>query len=177
MTLQEAVNRSQSEHNDYPDIIDSSAGLYETPELNVVGIPTWDRRNIGIKRKVVLKISTFIGISSNATHYYGTLYVDGVYNARLDDIEIPRNLSSREIKPHPLYDYKYDFKILRPITKEEIELNPDKNYHYKEGDLIRNFNSTKSLIDDAIEIFKLRFTGDWRFIVEYPRGNKEEIQI
>ena len=177
MTLQEAVNRSQSEHNTYPDIIDSSAGLYEIPELNVVGIPTWDRRKNSAKRKAVLKITTFRGISSNATHFYGTLEVDGVYNATLDNIEMSRSLTTEQQKDHPFYNYKYNLKILRPITKEEIKLNPDRTYCYTEGDLIRNFNSIKSLIDDTIKIFKLRFTGDWRFIVQYPRGNKEEIQI
>lgn len=177
MTLQNAISRCQNDYYNYPDVIDSSAGLYKVPELNVVGIPTWNRINKNNKRKIILNITTFKGIAFNAIHYYGKLEVDGVYTATSNDVNTSRNLSSEEIKKHPLLDYKYIFNILRPITNDEIELNPNRNYYYKEGDLIKNFNSIQSLIDDTINILKLRFTGNWKFIVQYPNGEKIEMNF
>ena len=82
MTLQDAIERCKSEQYDFPDIIDSSSGLYEVPELNVVGIPTWNRINKNNNRKAVLEITSFRGISLNAIHFYGAIVVDGVSNIR-----------------------------------------------------------------------------------------------
>lgn len=176
MNLQEAVNRSQSEHNNYPDVINSDYGLIKIPELNAMGISSWDRLNRGLKRKVILEIRTFKGISSDAIHFYGKIIVDGVYVGHLDNPEKPKNLRSEELKPYPCLDYKYEFKIKRPITAQEIK-NDQKRWgdYYDEGDLVEGFETTQELISDFKEIIKLRFSGDWKFIIQYPRGNREEI--
>lgn len=175
MTLQEAIDRCKSEHYVFPDIIDASAGLYEIPELNVVGIPRWNRHNPKRKRNAVLEITTFRGISSNASHFYGRIVVDGVYQATLSDINVPRNLTNTQENEHPLLTCQYVFNIKRPITKKEIVDNSDRWYAYSEGDLTECYDSSDALINDVKEIFKLRFTGEWNFSVQYPRGQKVEL--
>lgn len=171
MTLEESILRCRCEHDiEYPDIIDSNSGLYETVELNAIGIPSWNRMNPNKKRNAFLQITSYRGISSEAIHFYGKIIVDGVYVATLDNMEKPRNLSYDEEKNHPLYNYKYDFIIKRSITIEEIESNPEKWYNYNVGDFTQRYNTLTELISDAKEIFKLRFTGDWNFFVKYPNG-------
>lgn len=178
MNLQEAVLRCQSEHFDYPEIIDVKSGLCDFPELNVKGIPSWDRRNNGEKRKAILEITTYRGISSNAIHFYGKIVADGVYQATLDNIQKPRNLTHEQEVKYPLFNYHYDFKIKRPITKAEIEKDINRwSIYYDEGDLIEGYENISELINDAKEIFSLRFTGDWDFLVQYPRGNKEKLEL
>ena len=140
MTLQEASERSKSERYNFPDIIDSKAGLYEVPELNVVGIPTWNRIN-SRKRRAILEITSFRGISSNAIHYYGKIAVEGVYQATLGNPEKPMNLSFAQEKEHPLLNFKYEFVVKRPLTKKEIETAPDRWEGYFENDLVRGYET------------------------------------
>ena len=64
MNKEEAVKRSPSEYHDYPDTIDSTAGLIEIPELDVVGIPSWNGHNSNLNRKIVLEITSFKGNQS-----------------------------------------------------------------------------------------------------------------
>ena len=177
MTLQDAIHRCASEDSIFPDNISTESGLVEIPELGVVGIPTWNRANKNALRKIILEIRTYRGISSSAVHFYGHLVVDGVYQATLGDIETPKSLTFEQEKNNPLLQYKYNFIIKRPITKEEIESNPEMWDTYKEGDLTYRFNTTESLISDTIEIIKLRFTGNWDIKVMYPSGRKETLKI
>lgn len=63
--------------------------------------------------EAIVNISTFRGSCVEATHYYGSLHV----------------ISSEFIE------------LKRPITKEEIDKNPDRWYNYDEGDLTNCFKS------------------------------------
>lgn len=176
MNIDDAIFRCKSEKNELPKIINSDAGLYTTEDLNVIGIPSWNRINTNNnKRKVYLVISTYRGISSDAIHYYGKFVIDGVYTATLDDLDKPRNLSSEDKKNHPLYSYNYEMIIKRPITIAEIKSNPDKWYAYNVGDLTERYENIDELISDAKDIFKLRFIGDWDFFIQYPMGKKVKI--
>lgn len=175
MNLQEAVSRSRDEFGryEYPNIIDSSSGLFEVAELGVVGIPSWDRLQKGKKRKIVLEVRTWRGISGNAIHYYGKFVIDGVYTAELGNIEKSKSITIEQDEQYPLLRYSYDLKITRPLTKFEIDTQPDRWYCYDEGDLINGYETLADLIADAKEIFKLRFTGEWNFYIQYPNGKKE----
>jgi hypothetical protein len=177
MTLQEAINRCKSEHYEFPDIMDSNSGLFEVLELDIIGIPSWNRIDKTRKRKIILEIRTFKGISSDAIHYYGKLIVDGVYQATINNIEKPRNLSDEQEKKYPLLTYKYEFKIRRPLSKKEIETNYDRWYAYSEGDLIEGYETIEELIRDTKDILRLRFIGEWDYWIQYPRGNKEILYI
>lgn len=175
MDLQEAANRSKDNYGiyEYPDIIDSSAGLFEVAELGVVGIPSWDRLGKGKTRKAILEIRTFCGISSDAIHCYGKLVVDGVYTATIGDLDKPKGITDGEELNYPLLNYSYQFKITRPLTRFEIDTQPKRWYCAEEGDLVEGYETMAALIADAKEIFKLRFTGIWDFYVQYPNGKRE----
>lgn len=173
MDISEAVNRSVSEQYNFPELINSDAGLGKVEELGVMGIPSWQRTGVVRKRKVVLEIRTFKGISSNAIHYYGKIVADGVYVGDINDTTKPKTLSYKQEEQYPLLNYKYEFKVLRPITEKEIKTYPDRFYMYKAGDLIEGFESMSELVDDGIKILKLRFVGDWEYIIQYPAGRKE----
>ena len=172
MDIKEAVKLSVSDDN-YPDVITSESGLIEIPELNVVGINSWDRLNRGNKRKVWLNITTWRGISSNAVPYYGKIVANGVYQATLGNLAKPRNLTTSEEKQYPLLNYQYDFTVKRCITQKEIDKDPEMWYAYTENDLTERFNSMDDLISLFKEIVKLRFIGEWEVTIVYPNGRRE----
>lgn len=171
MELSEAVNRSVSEQYNFPDVINSDVGLGKVEELGVMGIPSWGRF-VARRRKVVLKIKTFKGISYNAIHYYGKIVADGVYVSDINDTTKSKNLSYEQEEKYPLLTYSYEFKVLRPITEKEIKTYPDRFYMYEAGDLIEGFESLVDLENDGRKIIKARFKGDWECIIEYPTGRK-----
>lgn len=178
MTLQEAVNRSKDEEEKFPDVINSDAGLQAVPELNTIGIPTWNRIRKDRKRKIVLEIRSWKGMSWNAIHYYGKLIVDGVYTGKMDDPDECTNLSHEDEIKYPLFKYHYYFKIKKPLTKQEIESNPKRwEFYYKEGDLIEGFETSEELIADTKKIIKLRFTGDWDYFIQFPNGKKVTLTL
>jgi len=177
MNREEAVKRSPSEHHNYPDIIDSNDGLIELVELDVAGIPSWNRHNSNLNRKIIVEITSYKGISWDAIHFYGKLIVDGVYQATLSNPEKPKNLSFEQEKTYPLLNYKYEFKIKRHLTKEEIEKDPQRWECYDEGDLTQGYEKLDELIKDVKEIIKLRFTGDWDVYIQYPNGKREKLSL
>lgn len=178
MNLEEVIKRSPSERFDYPGIINSNDGLFEVKDLNVLGIPSWGEKSLHKKRTIVLEITTWMGISSDAIHYYGKIVADGVYQATLDNPTKPRNLNFQEEVQYPLLNYKYEFDIRRPLPQCEINHHSYKGRWdgYDAGDLVKGYEILEELIDDFKEIIKLRFTGDWRVIIQYPRGNKEIVK-
>lgn len=174
--LQDALRMCKGDYS-YPDIIDSSAGLIEVPEIGVAGIKSWDRSNKGIKRKAVLIISTWCGISSNAIHWYGKIEVQGVYTGTLGQLEKPKTVHSEDLAVYPTLNYKYDIKIVRPLTESEIQSEPDRWYAYDAGDMVQGYEDVNELIRDFKTILKARFTGDWDFYVQRANGNRELITV
>lgn len=173
MNLEEALNRCVGDN--LPDIIDSSAGLFEIPELGVIGIPTWGRFDKKKKRKAVLEITSFRGISFDAIHIYGKVIIDGVYTATIGNTDKPKNITREQEKEFPLLSYKYEFRIKRPLIQKEIDSDPKRWYAYDEGDLTEGYETFGELINDFKTILKLRFTGEWDFCVQYPNGKLEKI--
>jgi hypothetical protein len=178
MNLKEAKIRCDSDKYYYPDVIHSTDGLGKFPELNTIGIPTWYRIGKTEKpRKVTVKITTYRGIASNAIHYYAKIIADGVYTGDLNNPEKTVNLTKQQIEENPLLDYTYNFTLRRPITQKEIDSDPEKLYYFQEGDLTEKYENIDELVSDVKEILKLRFVGNWDYIIQYPRGNKEIIKI
>lgn len=68
----------------------------------------------------------------------------------------------------PLAHYLYHLELTRPLTKEEIDEDPDRWKYYHEGDLTTCFETIEDVVALAKEVFKLRFTGEWEFYVESP---------
>lgn len=75
----------------------------------------------------------------------------------------------------PLAHYIYELVLKRPLTKEEIDKDPERwGDYYNEGDLTNCFKTIEDVIELAKQVFRLRFTGEWEFYVESPYGiNKQ----
>ena len=179
MDLKEAVDRSSSsEFYNFPEIFTDKTGLIKVPELGVQGKPSWTSSSLNQrKRKVLLEISSFRGIASNARHYYGHLLVDGVYTADIDQIQISKNLTFSDERKYPVLLYRYILDIKRPVTMSEIEQNPDRWQCYEEGDMTDAYESKIELISDVKKILKLRFKGDWLFRIQHPNGDIQDVEF
>ena len=69
----------------------------------------------------------------------------------------------------PLAHYIYYLELTRPLSKKEIDEDPERwGDYYNEGDLTNCFEAIGDVVALAKEIFRLRFTGDWEFCVESP---------
>lgn len=177
MEIKEAIRLCDSESYIYPDILDSSIGLGRHETVDVIGIISWDRKNKGTRRKIIIKITTFRGISSDAVHFYAKLIVDGVYTANINDLDKCENVSRKQEQEFPELGYKYNFNIRRIVNQAEIDLNPKMWEYYDGGDQTDRFTTKLELISHATELIKLRFTGDWDVFVEHPRGDMEKLNI
>lgn len=174
LTLDDAIHQSTNEKYDYPDIFNDDAGLQIFEELNAKGIKSWDRLNTGKKRTATFKLKTYKGLDTFAKHFYGNITINGVYAANINDENETVNISYEDEQKFPLICYTYELPIKKYLTKKEKDDNPDKFYGYNVGDLVSGYESITELIEDARSICKLRFTGNWQFIIENVRGYKEE---
>ena len=113
------------------------------------------------KLNVQLNISSFSGIVSYATHYYGQILVrvdnvsiekpSHIVAGYLDGIEIPKEYST------------LDIHIGRPVTEEELAQADNKDsewFGYEEGCPTMRSNSYDELIKTANEIFPMIFDPD-----------------
>lgn len=128
------------------------------------------------KRSVRLVISSFRDISFDAMHYYGKLEADGVniIEEKLDsDGKLHKYCCGgyiceeyAKMKNRRHYEGFYDFELLRDITQEEIDKDPDRWRGYKAGVTETNaFNTKSEIIELAKRVVKIRFP-EWEFIIE-----------
>ena len=139
----------------YPAIIEDNAGLgYNDGKY-------FSRPKYGDQpRKVFIEITSFVGISWNAEHFYGKLNAEGVSfspvghpNTIVAGFGVP--------EPSPLHTSSYEIELLRPLTKEEIEEDEDRWKYYEEGTPVNAWNNKADIIALGIECFKRRFQGSW----------------
>lgn len=168
MNIEHIIKRSESKRGyEYPDIFKDDCGLdIKIPEKKIHAVKSWGYRKGNPKRRATLEISTFVGISFNAIHYYGKIVIQGVEMEYDDKSHCFTSVFDKNI---PLAHSEYELELTRPISKEEIAEDPDRwgNY-YKEGDLTNCFESIEDIIDFSKDVFKARFDGDWEFVVEAP---------
>lgn len=167
MDLKQAIEQSQSERYIYPDIFSDNCGLdIVLPDKKLHAVKSWGYTKGNPKRRATLEVSSFIGISFNAIHYYGKIRIQGV-NMECDGE--PGHSKMVFDDKIPLAHYTYDLELKRPLTKKEIEESPKRwGDYYDEGDLTNCFETIPDIIALAKEVFRLRFTGDWEFYVESP---------
>lgn len=145
----------------FPLIIDDKAGLdYQDEKTRAILHNSCIFEKKSKTRCVKLEITSFRGISWGAVHYYGKLIADGI---DFQIIEDPRTTTSNwgAKKINPFYQWTYEFRLRRPLTEDEINLDPDRWNYYAPGDFTDCFNTKEELIAIAIECFKMRFTGEW----------------
>lgn len=120
-------------------VIDDKAGLdYKDDETKAIPHSSCIYQKKSKTRCVKLEISSFRGISCGAIHYYGKLIADGVDFRLLDNPKITTSNWEAE-KKSPLYQWTYQFDLRRPVTKEEIDQDPDRWYCYNPGDFTTSF--------------------------------------
>ena len=89
-----------------------------------------DKRN-----KAVITITTFRGISSDATHFYGHICV---YNEHCDIL--------------------WSYKCTRMLTQKDINKHPDRFYSFNPGEFTEVFDSWKDVILSAKESINKNFS-------------------
>ena len=164
----------------FPDVMPLDFGMdfhLETkpelyPEINY----TYNFEHPEVKERTVkLVISTFRGMCWEAVHYYGKLHADGIsiIEEEVDKDGKTHKMSvggfiCEEFRNMPnkgFYDSWYDFEILRPVTQEEIDKDPDRWHGYKAGWTTNAFYSKQDIIKIAKKVVAARFPG-WKFVIE-----------
>jgi len=150
---------------DYADlpIFDSKRGLKTKWDVGNGDIRSASLPYNEKKRTVVLEITSWMGISIGAIHFYGKLHVQGLEFVNKE--KTSRISSNRQ----PEITRSFNIVVRRPLPKEEKEADPDRYEYYKEGDYIAGFLTTKDLIAAGKRIFKEKFTGDWKFVIKWDR--------
>ncbi len=169
MELAEIVHRSKSDCYEYPDIFTDDCGLdIAWPPRNLRAVPGWKYAGLMKKRRVVLQISSFVGIHPKAIHYYGILSVEGVKLSCGGSVSLCGFTSDWDCEhKFPLSRPTYELRLTRPITQYEIDLDRalGKDFarfpYQKVGDLTPCWNSKEELLEFAKLVFKARFQGDW----------------
>jgi hypothetical protein len=171
MEFKELLELSPGERYEYPEVLNDDAGLgIVDNEEGTHSIPSWGRRKDNLKRRVILRMSSFIGMSSDAEHYYGKLEVQGVdmaYNDR------PHCSTFGDEDKDPLSGYTYRIQLKRRVTQEDKDKDKTARWEaeikwdgYRVGSLTDRFNSKEDLINFATEVFNTRFKGDWEFKID-----------
>lgn len=164
----------------FPDVMPLDFGMdfhLETkpelyPEINY----SYNFKQPEVKERTVkLKISTFRGMCWEAVHYYGKLQADGIdiIEEKVDnDNKIHKmhvgGFICEEFRNMPnkcFYDSWYNFEILRPVTQEEIDKDPDRWYEYEAGWTTNAFETKAEIINIAKKVAATRFPG-WKFVIE-----------
>lgn len=167
MNLEQIIEQSQSEKCVYPDIFTDNCGLdIVLPNDKLHAVRSWGYTKGNPKRRATLEVSTFKGVSFDAIHYYGKIKIQGV-NMEYDGQ--PGHSTMIFDNNIPLAHYTYELELKRPLSKEEIDKDPERwGDYYQEGDLTNCFETIEDVVALAKKVFRLRFTGDWEFYVESP---------
>ena len=115
-------------------------------------------------RRVTLDISSWVGISFGAVHYYAILKTYSLSFKCLKSkdksfVEVGKsyNICGAFEKPKCL-DY-IDVECKRPLTQKEKNDDPSRWSEYdKPGDMVRNFNTEEEAFQAGINTFKKRFS-------------------
>ena len=167
MTLEQAINQSQSQKYNYPDIFTDNCGLdIVLHDKGLHAVKSWGYSKSNQKRRATIKITTFKGISFNAIHYYGKINIQGVNMERNGK---PGNSTMIFDNTIPLAHYSYELELKRPISQNEIDEDPERwGDYYEANDMTNCFETIEEVVPLAKDVFRLRFAGEWEFYVESP---------
>lgn len=118
MDLNKAVEHCW-DRRDYPEIISDDAGLdISIPRFITRG--PWREHNR--PRRITLNVTTYIGTSWNAVHYYGNLDIEGISFSQEDSPKHNDYVFRKPMmlkKKNPLAGGMYHIELVRPVTREE----------------------------------------------------------
>lgn len=158
------IKNSCRDNRELPDIINDDYGI---------GIEMFDsgKKYVSISeypRPIYLRITSWRGISSNARHYYGKLFI---YEPELEEYDnnntIVRRCSISGYTPFKPDEAKsFDIEIVRKLTAEDIRLDKKRWDCYWEGDDVNAFDRYEDILKLGKKIFKNRFTGNWKLEIQ-----------
>ena len=173
MDLNKAVEHCW-DRRDYPEIISDDAGLdISIPRFITRG--PWKEHNR--PRRITLNVTTYIGTSWNAVHYYGNLDIEGISFSQEDSPNTMTMCSETydAEEKNPLAGGMYHIELVRPVTREEIEEHNSRWWGYEIGSNTNAFHSPEDVIALAKEVCKARFKGNWILkIVDYSGKDLDE---
>ena len=119
------------------------------------------------KYEARVEITTFRGTCFEAVHYYGRIYADAPYIAQQQEnggwcsvggylCEEWKNMD-RSLKD--LIGSRYEIELVRPVTRTEIEKDPDRWYGYEVGSSTNAFYSKAEIFSVAKKVIEYRFPG------------------
>lgn len=110
---------------------------------------------------VTLNVTTYIGTSWNAVHYYGNLDIEGISFSQEDSPNTMTMCSEtyNAEEKNPLAGGMYHIELVRPVTREEIEEDNSRWWGYEIGSNTNAFHSPEDVIALAKEVCKARFKG------------------
>jgi hypothetical protein len=118
-----------------------------------------DRRNQD--NKVTLSITSWIGTSPGAIHYYGNLKFSAAYVHPENDPNC-----STSCWDVPLFNRAGNIRLTRILEKWELSKYPYNYDGWKAGDVYSGFYSPEDVIKRAEEVFNDLFSGEWKLKVE-----------
>lgn len=170
MDLNKAVEHCW-DRRDYPEIISDDAGLdISIPRFITRG--PWKEHNR--PRRITLNVTTYIGTSWNAVHYYGNLDIEGISFSQEDSPNTMTMCSETydAEEKNPLAGGMYHIELVRPVTREEIEEDNSRWWGYEIGSNTNAFHSPEDVIALAKEVCKARFKGNWNdYPTKFRRGS------
>ena len=157
--LKEVLSYCQDEAA-FPEVFNIDCGLnIVLPEEKLHSIKRWKD-----KRRVILNITTFQGMCTDAIHYYGKIEVDGVHLVYDDNPNCSTMINS---SLRPLGQYTYDIEIVRKVSKQDIETDSERWRGYRIGMETNCFETIEELVRIFRKICEVRFQGDgWEFLVQ-----------
>lgn len=162
LTQEFIENHCRDRRSGYPVVFDKSYGL------DVV-IPNHPEYKVEPPQRYVatIRVSTFRGVSMGAIHYYGRIEATApeitCIGSRGEKCTIGgyiceewKKMSDEEKK---FVGERYEIELVRPVTQNEIDEDPDRWYGYDAGDKTNGFYSKEEIFSLAKKIIEYRFPG------------------
>lgn len=117
-----------------------------------------------LQPRIVLEITSFMGICAGAMHYYGKIKADGWHFTEGSTGHygyLGKCFNSWPREKQALCSSKYNIEIVKPLTEEDIKNNPDRYEGYCPGWPTNAFEDKDEIIKIAKKIVAARFPEGW----------------
>ena len=118
----------------------------------------------GFPRKVFLDITSWIGRSYGAIHYYGTLKVQSLKQRNIKSGDLSYLNASAPVESRGL-----QIDLTRPLTRKDMLIDGGERFKgAKNGERVKNFDSKEDVQAGAIKFFKKYFPSGWVLVMISP---------
>ena len=115
-------------------------------------------------RKVVLDITSWIGRTSGAIHYYGTLKIHSLKQRNIKSGDLSYITASAPVESRGL-----QIELTRPLTQRDMMIDGGDRFRgAKTGERIKNFDSKEEVQSRAIKFYKEHFLSGWTLVMISP---------